>query len=245
MIAITLLGRTFLSLREILRVSTLEQLREKLMRPALVYPIGRALEKISEVQSLVGAVTHQSEVETWPEEDGVALRGLLQLCLEGLPFKPSGLEDVHFLTLFVHPDEWPEADKHWVLRTYKREDTLTPIELDLDSPQACRLLEQPKLVEDYPSYDDLEETIVDDLWDEFSTKFPTLEGIKLGGWPDLIQSEIFWAPLNKHPAKPRYVFQVDSIPEIGWQWGDGGCAYLGRGTIKGERNTWALDWQCY
>ncbi len=42
---------------------------------------------------------------------------------------------------------------------------------------------------------------------------------KIGGWPSLIQSEIFWAPLNRHPADPEYVLQIDTEPKAHWAWG--------------------------
>jgi hypothetical protein len=68
---------------------------------------------------------------------------------------------------------------------------------------------------------------------------------KLGGWPTLIQSEIFWAPWNRHPAAPEYVFQIDSTGKGNWSWGDGGVGYFGRGTAPGKTDEWALAWQCY
>lgn len=35
-------------------------------------------------------------------------------------------------------------------------------------------------------------------------------GTTLGGWPTLIQSEVFWGPSNEYPASPEHVFQIDS-----------------------------------
>mgnify|MGYP000453965509 CR=1 FL=1 len=90
----------------------------------------------------------------------------------------------------------------------------------------------------------LEEGMEDELWDAFSEQHPTARGVKLGGWPSLVQSEIYWAPQNEHPADPKYVLQIDSLKEARWQWGQDGCAYLGRGTAKGRQNEWAFEWQC-
>ncbi|MHC4974852.1 MAG: DUF1963 domain-containing protein, partial [Planctomycetota bacterium] len=75
--------------------------------------------------------------------------------------------------------------------------------------------------------------------------FENTPGFKLGGWPTLIQSEIFWAPWNRHPAAPEYVFQIDSTAKGNWSWGDGGVGYFGRGTAPGKTDEWALAWQCY
>jgi uncharacterized protein YwqG len=67
---------------------------------------------------------------------------------------------------------------------------------------------------------------------------------KIGGWPYLIQSEVFWAPENRHPANPEYVFQIASERKAHWQWGDGGIGYFGRGTGDATE-AWTLSWQCY
>ncbi|HEX8776147.1 MAG TPA: hypothetical protein VF735_21435, partial [Pyrinomonadaceae bacterium] len=64
------------------------------------------------------------------------------------------------------------------------------------------------------------------------------------GWPTLIQSEIYWAPWNKHPANPEYVFQINSEEKANWRWGDAGVGHFGRGTGV-AKNQWALSWQCY
>ncbi len=68
-----------------------------------------------------------------------------------------------------------------------------------------------------------------------------VDGLKVGGWPSLVQGEIFWAPWKDHPAQPEFVFQVDSDEKTGLVWGDGGVLHIGRGTVAQE--TWALEWQ--
>jgi uncharacterized protein YwqG len=99
--------------------------------------------------------------------------------------------------------------------------------------------------EDYPVYDDIAEQIPEGLDDSYIDDFDNTSGFKLGGWPTLIQSEIFWAPFNKHPAKPEFVFQIDSTTKGNWSWGDRGVGYFGRGTAEGHRDEWALTWQCF
>ena len=74
--------------------------------------------------------------------------------------------------------------------------------------------------------------------------FRNVSGLKLGGWPSLIQSEIYWAPWNKYPAAPEYVLQIDSEPKALWAWGHGGVGYFGRGTAEGYEDEWACEWQC-
>lgn len=70
------------------------------------------------------------------------------------------------------------------------------------------------------------------------------DGSKIGGWPHLIQSEIYWAPFNQPPTNPEYAFQIDNEEKAGWMWGDAGVGYFGRGTGQ-AKDTWALAWQCY
>ena len=61
----------------------------------------------------------------------------------------------------------------------------------------------------------------------------------------MIQSELYWAPWNRHEAKPEYVFQIDSTEKGNWMWGDNGIGYFGRGTAPGKENEWVLVTQFY
>ena len=173
---------------------------------------------------------------------------LLQLNLDELVFRPPGSEDIRLLTLFVDSKTYPEDDTNgstWQVRTYSSTSKLVPLSAPtVDFKVRALPLGPPALVEDYPCFEDLEEEVEDRLWEVFKEQHETANGIKLGGWPSLIQSEIFWVPQGKHPAKPQYVLQIDSMPEAGWHWGHGGCAYIGRGTKKGHQDEWTLDWQC-
>jgi uncharacterized protein YwqG len=105
---------------------------------------------------------------------------------------------------------------------------------------------RPEIIDDdYPCREDLSIECPKELEDKYYDIFENKSGFKIGGWPRLIQSEIFWAPWNKHPIKPEYVFQVDSTEKGNWAWGDSGVGYFGRGTEEGKRDMWAISWQCY
>jgi uncharacterized protein YwqG len=99
---------------------------------------------------------------------------------------------------------------------------------------------------DYPSRDDLCEAIKDEqiLIQLEEANVGAAEGTKIGGWPFTIQSEIQWAPHDNHPAKPEFVFQIDSEAETGWEWGHQGIGYFGRGTAPDRQDEWVLAWQC-
>lgn len=104
----------------------------------------------------------------------------------------------------------------------------------------------PEIIEeDYPCWEDVEIDVPEEIENDYYDYFTTLDGLKLGGWPRLIQSEIYWVPYNAHPAMPRFVFQIDSSEKGGWQWGDQGVGYFGRGSAPGHEDEWALSWQCF
>ncbi|MEM6297409.1 MAG: DUF1963 domain-containing protein [Bacteroidota bacterium] len=97
---------------------------------------------------------------------------------------------------------------------------------------------------DFPCWEDCPVTVPEEFDDSYQDLFPNQDGIKVGGWPTLIQSEIYWAPMNQHPAKPEFVFQIDSVEKANWFWGHDGVAYIGRGIAAGFENEWMFEWQC-
>lgn len=216
--------------------------QERLMKPALLWEAATSNNRCT-TDSYFGRVDLAAPGESWPYWEGTPLKPLLQLRLPAeLPYRPQALTDVGVLALYCHPRVYPEDEPNntcWCLRVYPPGAKLTRLENPGDESHHVPL-SPPFLSEDYPAYQDVTEEVPDEFFEEFSPK----PGLKLGGWPSLIQSEIYWAPLNEHPAKPEYVFQVDSIPEIGWWWGDRGCAYVGRGTAPGFKKEWFLSWQC-
>ena len=97
---------------------------------------------------------------------------------------------------------------------------------------------------DYPDWPDVpaDLAVPDEIGDAWYDHFAAHEGSKLGGWPSLIQDEIYWAPGNEHPAKPEYVFQLGSIPQANFELVASGVCYFGRGT-GGARNVWTFTSQ--
>jgi hypothetical protein len=76
---------------------------------------------------------------------------------------------------------------------------------------------RPRIVEaDFPEWEDLSCEYPPDLVDNYHELFQNVSGFKFGGWPTLIQSEIFWSPGNEHPIAPEYVFQIDSNEKANW-----------------------------
>lgn len=173
---------------------------------------------------------------------------LCQINLSKLPFRPPRLDDVDLITVFIGgeiPDESPNG-QGWCLRAYRSLADLVPIEqTDVASP-IVPLPMHPRVVDDdFPSRDDVPIELPHEINEKFFDLFETAYAVKLGGWPYLIQSELYWAPWNKHPASPQYVLQISSVEECNWMWGDNGVGYFGRGTAPGKTNDWAFTWQCY
>lgn len=174
---------------------------------------------------------------------------LCQFNMAEVPFRPKALSDVAFLAVFIDREELPLSTPNgdgWLLRAYPTLDGLVALEPPADLgfikpfPVRWELIE-----EDYPTWDDAESLrLPHEIDDNYRDLSETQQGTKIGGWPYTVQSEIFWAPLNRHPANPEYVFQIDSEAKAGWSWGDAGFGYFGRGTGD-ARDVWTLEWQCY
>ena len=229
----------------------LAEFSTRFRRRAIIMEVGGFKPSLEPTASWFGRVQCGLPGEEWPMFENRPLQPLAQLNLRELPFKPGGLGDIDFITIFMDGQEnLPFNDEPngvgWCLRAYKDLSLLVPMlvpkfEASTIRPVAMR----PTICEaDYPARDDVPEPFVNDLDHDYEERFPNSSGFKLGGWPTLIQSEIFWAPWNKHPISPEYAFQIDSNDEANWAWGDAGIGYFGRGTAEGRTDEWALSWQC-
>lgn len=101
------------------------------------------------------------------------------------------------------------------------------------------------LERDLPDWDDVppDLTIPESIEGEWEEHFGAAEGCKLGGWPSLIQSEIFWAPDNDHPADPEFVLQLESVAKANFVLLGEAVLHFGRGTGT-SRDVWTLERQC-
>jgi hypothetical protein len=82
------------------------------------------------------------------------------------------------------------------------------------------------------------------LWDEHvdedDERFGTLPGLKFGGWPLCVQSEVGWREAGEWVPGVEFVFQVDSDPKVGFNVGYGGVVYVGH---RPDHGTWHLTTQ--
>lgn len=227
----------------------LEAAKEALRRRAILFEIGGFRPPGDPCASWFGRVGFAAEGEGWPETGGAPMHPLCQLNLIELPFRPPRLDDIDFITVFVGPTELPIDDSNgtnWCLRAYSSIDVLRPIVAPDTASGIKELPMRPRVIdEDYPTWEDVDLELDADVAESYYDHFETVGGFKLGGWPSLVQSEIFWAPGNEHSASPEYVFQIDSTEKGNWAWGDGGVGYFGRGTAKGHEDEWVCAWQSY
>ncbi len=229
--------------------------RELLRRQASIGQV--AGPTISRSGSLIGGVGVLGIGEAWPSYAGHPMAPVCQISIHELPACPAELADVDFICLYMAldprgnyalPDSTPNGEG-WELRAYAHSQPLAELSDQVAvSPVRQSALSFTTLREDFPDWDDASTLLDragidrDHAWYRAEVGHAA-EGIKVGGWPSLIQSEIFWAPWNRHPASPSFVMQIDSIPDIGLFWGDQGMLYLGRGD-SAHRDQWALEWQC-
>jgi hypothetical protein len=172
---------------------------------------------------------------------------LCQLNLTEAPFVPPGLGDLALITVLISGASLPRDEENgdgWQLRAYTSLEGLVEIDPPLhENPLRPFPIRWESIEADYPSHEDAN-AILEDVPAGYYGLFERHPSSKLGGWPYLIQSEIYWAPHTRHPANPEYVFQIASEAKAHWQWGDGGIGYFGRGT-GGATDVWTLSWQCY
>jgi hypothetical protein len=235
---------------------SLDELIAMIRRPGSVAELVLARPDPSPIRSWLGAVTACAAGEQWPMYQGSPMVGLAQLNLEECPSVPEMLRPYAFLALFLGeehgdlliPDGQANGDG-WLLRAYKSLGELSQAE----TPRPPDWLRPRQLtwkpIEDIPAREDVSNLVdyrvIEGLLGgseyEEAVGRPH-DGTKLGGWPTLIQSEISWAPWNRHPAGPAYVFQVDSQEKVGLNLWDGGVLHIGLGHIDGKP-AWVAETQ--
>jgi Domain of unknown function (DUF1963) len=229
-----------------------------LARPASLGQVGGFRPPNDPITSWAGNVTVARPGEDWPLCDGSPMLALLQVVAPELPVVPEHLQDVAALTLFVGPFALPLDEPNganWCLREYRTLDELAP----LNAPRPARAAD-PKLargeattyrpfpvrwleVTDWPDFDSVP-LDCRDAWDEAqqddAPAMQTHDGLKVGGWPSTVQSEVSWFEGGERLDDVDFVLQVDSSEKTGFQVGHGGVLYIGR---RGTAGTWHCSWQ--
>jgi hypothetical protein len=206
-------------------------------------------------RSCLGRVSVIGRDEAWPTYDSRPMASLAQVNLTEALFKPPALAGSALIACWiaeeggipVSPDDRPNGDG-WAVRAYGALDELRLVDGQVLEGVRPRQLDWD-LVEDYPDWEDLVEAVDLDRLERLLEGREAADvigsatsGMKLGGWPTLIQSEIFWGRINQHPATPDYCFQLDSEESVGLNLWDSGIIHVGVGTVAGER-VWVAESQ--
>ncbi|MCU0352010.1 MAG: YwqG family protein [Flavobacterium sp.] len=213
----------------------------QISRKAILFQVGGFRPDDNLYSSWVGKVLVAEQGASWPTHSGKSMLPVCQLNLSALPFRPQPLEEIAMLTLFINPD-WENADDFscddFLIRTYKNFDDLIPLQTPVEKFNVKPFQLKPIIIEnDCPCFEDCPIDLPDKFIDEYENHFPNNAGIKIGGWPSLLQSEINWNEVNGSAFE--FAFQIDSVPKAGLTWGDNGIIYFGINS-KGD---WEVNWQ--
>jgi Domain of unknown function (DUF1963) len=204
----------------------------------------------------MGTVRLAAAGDDWPTAGGEPMHGVLQLLTRDLPYRPRALDGVELLTLFVAEDlpvDTPNGTG-WCLRTYASLDGLQPVprptwERDPRLPKGFDPALKPfplafDEVEDWPGHDNVPFDLIE-RWREHTgedeDRYRAHDGLKVGGWPLCIQSEVEWFEGGDAVSDVEFVLQVDSDVKVGFVVTDSGVFYVG---YRGEFGTWHASWQC-
>ena len=228
---------------------TKQEIENKIRKEATKFQIGGFKPDDSPLSSWIGKILVCEKGEKWPMSNGSPMIPICQINIKNSSIKADNLNDIELLTLYLDSEEIPMDSPNgdgWLIRTYKDLDKLVLAEqLDFKSPIKPFPIKPEILTDDFPCWEDCPIEIPKEFDDDYYDLFSNQAEFKIGGWPTLVQSEIYWAPFNEHPAKPEYVFQINSIEKANLFWGDDGIAYIGRGTKEEFKDEWTFSWQCY
>lgn len=176
--------------------------------------------------------------ESWPEFEGERMFPVLTISTGELPFVPSFLRGADSWTFFIQPGAWEHAtsDGSLVVRRYSspprvegRRHAASPPRLGLEFHEVL----------DYPSEEAIFEALADSpvALQEFEQdcerlveSFPCHSGIKLGGYPYLIQPGGFLASLAS-----GFEIQID-VTDL-YMYADSGVGYIYDGLSKATWST--------
>ena len=201
----------------------------------------RAKQNLDELSSCVGGVFWGAEKEVWPSYNEAPLIPLLSLRTDELPYAPKNLRRVALLNVFVDAEEsMLDADAgSIVIRAYRSISKLRPL-LRPKGLKANHYRVEWKEVVDYPhdyhlsSCDRLDDEELEEYNDNikrYQKKFRNHDGLKLDGWPTLVQETAFLME-----GDPDYTLQMD-VNNV-YHYCDSGIGYLLK--CKGK---WCAHWE--
>ena len=163
--------------------------------------------------SMTGGIFWGQKEETWPIFDSKSMIPVISILTSELPFKTAHFDNIELINVFAYEEGAPidEQEGSVVIRTYSDIKGLVPLDKPAELNKPCFKLKWKKSV-DFPNGYQLEQSLDADEYQlyldhnsKLIDKYPNHSGIKIGGWPYLVQ-EVHFLKFDF----PEYVFQFDS-----------------------------------
>ncbi len=211
---------------------TLDELKKRLMRKAVIFQTG-GFQPTNEIgESWIGAVKWKMSTDELPKDkDGEEMMPLASLFTGCLDYVPEQIAGVKLCNVFVsksYQEHLLDLNGYYLIRTYDSVDGLVPCDWECEGLKSFPL--KPDLVEDdYPQWDggmnpDLEDAVIElensegiDYYDDIHTKNYSMH--KVGGYPAYIQS-------GNWDKRYEFIFQISSDDKVGLNIVDSGSFYF-------------------
>ena len=193
-----------------------------------------------ELTSKTGGIFFGEVNEEWPFFDSKPLVPVLSILTQELPYVPTNFDNLALINIYAWEDYAPigEDDGSVVIKTYKSIDGLVPLRKPESINKPCFRIKWEKK-NDFQDTSQLEESLTESEFQEYKTridelnkKFPNNYGIKIGGWPTLVQ-ETYFLKFDE----PEFVFQVD-CNEV-FMFCDSGIGYV----FNSSKHGWTSHWE--
>ncbi len=231
---------------------TLDELRQKLNREAILFRSRAAHGEPAGTQSWLGRVTWQHPGEERPvDAEGTPLESLATIFVRDLPYVPAPLRKLELITIFAPQEAWamvPEEEPRLgcVIRGYASVENLEPCDYESSELTPC-ILTPEHVGNDIPKWPDCGGS--KELWEEICEHeicrdkdyqddiYPKdYETHKLGGYPSYAQG----AP--ELPESYEFVLQISHDDNAGLDIGDCGNYFF---YYNASENDWRVYADCY
>ncbi len=231
---------------------TLDELRRKLNREAILFRSRAAHGEPAGTQSWLGRVTWQHPGEERPvDAEGTPLESLATIFVRDLPYVPAPLRKLELITIFAPQEAWamvPEEEPRLgcVIRGYASVENLEPCDYESSELTPC-ILTPEHVGNDIPKWPDCGGS--KELWEEICEHeicrgkdyqddiYPKdYETHKLGGYPTYAQGD------PELPESYEFVLQISHDDNAGLDIGDCGNYFF---YYNASENDWRVYADCY
>ena len=232
---------------------TIDDIRNALMRKAIIFNTGGFKPTNELWESWIGKVCWQNPDETQPlDSKGQPKIPIATLFLDSSDYVPACIRGAKLITVYMDVDFWnnlsaPDLKDYFEIRMYDDVKNLVSCNYTSDEITPFPLSKEYKINE-YPQWEDIEE-LGEDLYDailkvEQETGFDYYDYIfeennskhKIGGWPSSIQGGVGFEDGYE------FTFQISSDEKAGMNIVDGGNLYF---AYNKTTNQWSVRCDFY